>query len=76
MRIYLPEKVIIRLRELSLFRVDKSSCLPKMKSITALLYDFLTKNENVLLSLLLLKSCSTFNLRTFSQVSSTVIEVF
>ena len=36
-RIYLPEKVII-----SLLRVDKSSCLPKLKSISVLLYDFST----------------------------------
>ena len=34
-------------------------------------FDFSTMNENVLLSLLLLKSCST--LRTFSQVLATVI---
>ena len=39
--------------------------LPKLKSITVLLYDFSTKNEIVLLSLLLLISCSTFNLRAF-----------
>ena len=42
-RIYLLEKVII-----SLLRVDKSLCLPKLKSITVLLYDFSQsiKNEN------------------------------
>ena len=34
------------LGELSLFRVDKSLCLPKLKSITDLLYDFSFKNEN------------------------------
>ena len=33
-RIYLPEKVNITLR------VDKSLCLPKLKSLTVLLYDF------------------------------------
>ena len=38
-RIYLPEKVIIHRR------VDKSLCLPKLKSITVLLYDFSFKNE-------------------------------
>ena len=27
-------------------RVDKSLCLPKLKSITVLLYDFSLKNEN------------------------------
>ena len=48
MRIYLPEKVII-----SLLRVNKFSCLPKLKSITVLLYDIATKNETFLLSLLL-----------------------
>ena len=45
MRIYLPEKVIFtkatRPRFISLLRVDKSSCLPKLKPITVLLYDFL-----------------------------------
>ena len=40
-------------------RVDKSLCLPKLKSINVLLYDFSTKNENVLLSLLLLKTSKT-----------------
>ena len=34
-------------------------CLPKLKSIAVLLYDFSTMNENFLLSLLFLKSCST-----------------
>ena len=46
--------------------VDKSLCLPKLESITVLLYDFSTMNENLLLSLM-------FNLRTFSQVLATVI---
>ena len=73
MRIYLPA----RPRRISLLRVDKSFCLLKLKSITVLLYDFSTKNEIFLHSLLLLKSCSTFNLRTFSEVLlSTVIEIF
>ena len=31
---------------MSLLRVDKSLCLPKLKSITVLLYDFSFKNEN------------------------------
>ena len=43
-RIYLPEKVIFteaaRPRLISLLRVDKSLYLPKLKSITVLLYDF------------------------------------
>ena len=43
-------------------RVDKSICLPKLKSLTVLLYGFSTMNENSLLSLLLLKSCSTYGL--------------
>ena len=55
MRIYLAEKVIFTMA----LRVDKPSCLPKLKSITVLFNDFLTMNENFLLSLLLLKSCST-----------------
>ena len=38
-RIYLPEKVRI-----SLLRLDKSLCLPKLKSITVLLYDFSFKD--------------------------------
>ena len=42
--IYLPEKVIIH--RVSLLRVDESLCLPKLKSITVLLYDFSFKNEN------------------------------
>ena len=35
-----------RQRWISLLRVDKSLCLPKLKSITVLLYDFSFKNEN------------------------------
>ena len=46
MRIYLLEKGIFteaaRQWLISLLRVDKSSCLPKLRSIPALLYDFLT----------------------------------
>ena len=42
-----------------------------------LLYGFPTKNENFLLFILLFKFiCSTFRLRTFSQVLSTVIKIF
>ena len=41
-----------------------------------LLYGFPTKNENFLLFILLFKLCSTFRLRTFSQVLSTVIKIF
>ena len=47
------------LSELSLFRVYEPQCLPKLKTITVLLCDFSTKIENILLSLLLLKPCST-----------------
>ena len=50
-------------------RVDKSLCLPKLKSITALLYDFSTMNEHCLFEVL-------FNLKTFSQVLVTVIKLF
>ena len=45
MRIYLPEKVIFT----EVARVDKSSCLPKLKPITVLFFYFH----------LLLKSCLT-----------------
>ena len=41
MRIYLPKKVIF----IEATRVDKSLCLPKLKSITVLLYAFSTVNE-------------------------------
>ena len=41
---HLPEKVIFteaaRPRGISLLRVNKSSCLPKLKSITVLIYNF------------------------------------
>ena len=36
MRIYLPEKNIFT----ETARIDKSLCLPKLKSITVLLFDF------------------------------------
>ena len=50
-----------------------------IKSITVLLYDFHLRMNILLLSLLLLKTCSTFNLRhlrTFSKVLATVIKIF
>ena len=56
---------------ITFLRVDKFSCLPKLKSITVLLYDISIRNETFLLSLLF-----SFNLRTFSQVLSTVIKIF
>ena len=60
MRIYLPEKAIFaetaRPRSISILRVDKSLCLPKLKSLTLLLYEFPCLNENFLLSLLLIKT--------------------
>ena len=63
MRIYPSEKVILneakRIRWLSLLREDKSLRLPKLKSITILIYDFLAMNVTFLLSLLFSKSCST-----------------
>ena len=58
-----------RPRRIPLLGIDKSLCLPKLKSITDLLYDLLTMNENYLLSLM-------FNLiKTFSQILATVIEI-
>ena len=72
MKIYLPKKVTFTLaakpRLISLSRVDKSLCLPKLKSLTVLLYDFLTINKNLGLGVM-------FNLRTFSQVLATVIKI-
>ena len=65
---YLPEKVINHRGR----QAEDNITL----RIAVLLYSFSTKNEIFLLSLLLLKSCSTFNLETFSQVLSTVIEIF
>ena len=63
MKIYLPKKLYSPRPhgkwEYHLLRVDKFLCLPKLKPIAVLLYDFSTMNENVLLSLLLLKSYST-----------------
>ena len=73
MRIYLPEKVIFTEaaspRRMSHFRVDKSFCLPKLKSITVLLYDLSTQKEYCLLSLVQLVYIVAvmFKLRTFSQ---------
>ena len=37
---------------------------------------FLLRMKTLLISLLLLKTCSTFNLRTFSQVLASVIKIF
>ena len=50
-----------------------------MKSITVLLYDFYLRMKILLLTLLLFKANSAFNLRhlrTFSQVLKTVIKIF
>ena len=52
-----------------ILRVDDSSCLLKLKSITVLIFDFLTMNVSFLLSVM-------FNLRTFSQVLAAVIKLF
>ena len=63
---------------MSLLRVDKSLCLPKLKSITVLLYDFSFKNENFATFIFVVKSCSTFilrHLRTFSRVLATFIKI-
>ena len=54
MKIYIPKQVVL----------TKSSCLPKLKSITVLLYDFSTVNATK----------DEFLLRTFSQVLATVLK--
>ena len=64
--------------EYAALRVDKSLCLPKLKSIAVLLYDFSFKNQNFATFTFVVKTCSTFNLRhlrTFSQVLATVIKI-
>ena len=51
----------------------------EIEAITVLLYDFLFKMKILLLTLMLLKTCSTFNLRhlrSFSEVLANVIEIF
>ena len=76
MRIYLPEKMIFtkatRPRFISLLKVDKSSCLPKLKSITVLLYDLFYYERkfptfNFVVEVM-------FNLRTSSHVLASVIK--
>ena len=57
MRIHLPEKSDIHQDP----KRDESVCLPKFKSITVLLYDFSTMNENVLLSLFPKDFLTSFN---------------
>ena len=73
MRIHLPEKVIFteaaRPRCISLEMIDKSLCIPELKSITVLLYDF---NYELNVSTFTLVVEVMFNLRTFSQVLATV----
>ena len=44
--VYNKKKIQIFGMNMPLLRVDKSLCLPKLKSITVLLYDFSFKNEN------------------------------
>ena len=65
MRIYLLTKCT------SLLRVDKSLCLPKLKSITVLLYSFSTMNEKFSTFTFVVEDM--FNLRTFSQVLALVV---
>ena len=55
---------------------NKSLCLPKLKSIAVLLYDFSFKNENFATFTFVVKDMFIFNLRTFSQVFATVIKIF
>ena len=43
----LSYKTYLALGLMSPLRVDKSLCLPKLKSITVLLYDFSFKNEKI-----------------------------
>ena len=69
MRVYLTEKVIFT----EATRVDKSLCLPKLKSIAVLLYDFSTMNKKFLYSFTFVVE-AMFNLSTFSKVLATVIK--
>ena len=68
-----PQK-LARPRWISLLRVDKSLCLPKLKPITVLLYGFSFKNENFASFSFVVKD-NLRHLRTFSQVLATVIKV-
>ena len=70
------ELVVLHIKLKGMKQGRYSLCLPKLKSITVLLYGVSTKNETFLLFVLLFKLCSTFNLRTFSHVLSTVIKIF
>ena len=49
---------------MSLLRVDKSLCLPKLKSITVLLYDFSFKNENFATFIFVVKVMFNFHSKT------------
>ena len=59
------------------FRVDKSLCLPKLKSITVLLYDFSFKNEIFAIFTFVVKDMFNLLLKTkdFSQVLATLIKI-
>ena len=57
------------MRLMSLLRVDKAMCLPQLKSITVLLYDFSTMNKKFLIEFM-------FNLKTFSHILETIIKIF
>ena len=54
---------------MSLLRVYKALCLPQLKSITVLLYDFSTMNKKFLIEFM-------FNLKSFSHVLETIIKIF
>ena len=72
MRSYLPENVIFaeaaRPSCILLLRVDKSSCLSKLKSITVLLYNVLTMYE--IFSTFTFVVGVLFNLRTPTNFSN------
>ena len=88
-RIYLPEKVIIRQdRKANLYitfklKLTKLFYISPQQNLYPLFcyVTFHLRMKILLLSLLLLKTCSTFNLRhlslrTLSQVLATVIKIF
>ena len=67
MRIYLLLKVL---------RIDKFSCLPNLKLITVLLYDFSTKNEKKSTYTFVVEVVFTLQPKAFSEVLSTVNQLF
>ena len=49
---------------MNILRVDKSLCLPKLKSITVLFYDFSFKNENFATFTFVVKDMFNFQSKT------------